>query len=116
MEAFIDFSEDELIEDGVLNQGMCGEESSPLGSEAPMGTIAAQQGQGQNIELPKKQFPVGGKERSDGHKVVRHTFKAYQQFLQQQCCEQPPTLEPSHVFVPSPPICRHLSGTGSWGH
>ena len=36
MEAFIDFSEDELIEDGVLTQGMCArlfsvEEPSPLG-------------------------------------------------------------------------------------
>lgn len=38
MEAFIDFSEDELIEDGVLNQGVCVyarlcsvEELSPLG-------------------------------------------------------------------------------------
>lgn len=83
MEAFIDFSEDELIEDGVLNQGvcvctfvLCG---SPLGFKS-----GGEEGVGRSVggsvyfttNYPKKHFPVGGEERSDGQIVVGPTLKA----------------------------------------
>lgn len=91
VEAFIDFSEDELMEDGVLNQGTCAwrsrrpralkvEERRALVAQEKscliflFGSSAERRVQGQNVKLPRKQFQ--GQERSEGQLGVGHSFKA----------------------------------------
>lgn len=71
-------------------------------------------------KLPKKQFPVGGEERSDGQIVVGPTFKAQPQFFKERCRQQPRTRRAlTHAFLcclRSPSVWHWLVGTLKLGN
>lgn len=142
VEAFIDFSEDELIEDGVLHRGTCaclfsvaniddttfipsalkvrqirGEKGTWFSCSLinrPLFIFVCLQGQGHNIKIPKKQFPVGNEKRSDGQRGCSSYLQSSPAgiVLPVAAC----TLNPhSRVCVDPPPhVCRLLSGTATW--